>query len=132
MAQTRRRPATEFEDALADPESSGEFTTRGATEAPRTFKVDGEVYYVAAELPADVMTNVSAYAEATGRDRVRLVGEFLSSVMLPESAERYLARLKSPERPISIFEAVDHVLYLLREVYGVTRPSGTPSSSAAG
>ena len=131
MAQTRRRTAAEIEAALADP-PPGEFTTKGATAAPRSFTVDGEVYYVAAELPADVMTNIAEYAEATGRDRVRLVGEFLSSVMLPESAERYLARLKSTERPISIFEAVEHVLYLIHEVYGVTRPSDTPSSSAAG
>jgi hypothetical protein len=123
---------TDISSALAAGNASGRFTTKGATEQPRTFSVDDEVYYVAAELPADVMTNVSAYAEATGADRIRLVGDFLTSVMLPESATRYLARLKSPERPISLYEAVEHVLYLLREVYGVTRPSDTPSSSPAG
>jgi hypothetical protein len=78
------------------------------------------------------MVNVAKYAEAQGIERVKLIGEFLSQVMLPESLERYMVRFKSVEKPIGIVEASQHVVYLLRVVYGVTRPSGSPSSSAAG
>lgn len=118
--------------AAQEPNPSGRFTTVGATAPPKSFWVDDEEFLVAPEMPADLMINVAKFTEATGLERVRLIGEFLSGVMLPESAERYLARMKSRERPISIVEASQHAIHLIREVYGVTRPSGQPSSSAAG
>lgn len=129
------------QEALARIEAAGgtvagdgvvDFQTRGAVEAPKPFRVDGELYLCAPALPGHIMENVSEYAEAQGQRRMKLIGEFLEAVLLPESAARYAERMRSAVEPITIEEAAAHVMHLLREVYGVTRPSATPSSSPAG
>ena len=127
MAHTRRpSKATATTDPVVPTpeEDGGDFTTEVAAEnsEPRSFRVDGEEFFVCAVIPADAMRLVSAFVSGGNASWVQSAVDFMDAVLLDESAQRYAARLKSKERPISITDLAKHAQYLMKNVYGVTRP----------
>ena len=127
MAQTRRparaTPTTD-PDTPTPGNDDGDFTTEVVAEdlKPQSFRVDGEEFFVCAVIPADAMRLVSAFVGGGNASWVQAGVEFMEAVLLDESAERYAARLKSKERPITITDLAKHAQHLMRNVYGVTRP----------
>ena len=125
MATNRPRQAKPAPPPADDvDQESGDFVSEAQEEGltPRSFRVDGEEFFVCAVIPADAMRLVSAFVGGGNASWVQAGVEFMEAVLLDESAERYAARLKSKERPITITDLAKHAQHLMRNVYGVTRP----------
>lgn len=100
-----------------------------AVRQPRPFKIDGEVFYVAGSQPAGILFEM---AELSGQKdvgaQVKLVLRLLKGLLIPESYDRFVERMKSQTNPITI-EQVMKVVNWSMEAYS-DRPTspGTPSS----
>lgn len=96
---------------------------------PITFTIDGDVFEAAPRLPADTFVEfVTLYNDRVSADtlaqQLALLKQAIELVLLPESWERFSARLKDKARPIDDDQISDVVLWLLEE-YGLrpTQPS---------
>lgn len=109
-----------------------EFKTAAKTgTGPVRFRIDGEDFYAAAVIPADVWGDLAQFAATQdSKARVEAIGSFMDSVLLPESRDRLAERMKSTEEPMSLDEVADVLTYLVQEVYG-KRPTGPSSASPA-
>lgn len=112
--------------------STKSFQTQAAQSPdPIEWDVDGESFYAAPALPAEGLMLMAVIAdagdEAPAGESARAVLDFLDLVLLPESAERYAARLKDPLKPIRLEEASEHAKWLIAEKYQ-SRPTEPPSS----
>lgn len=97
------------------------------------FTIDDDTFEAASVLPGDVFADmVALYNSATDTETFQeqhdLMKKALEFALLPESWERYSARLKDKKRPIDDDQTADVVIWLMEE-YGVrpTQPS-QPSS----
>lgn len=101
---------------------------------PLRFTIDGDTFECAPVLPAAGTRLLLALAEtvegSAGSAQIAMIGDFLDTVMLPESAERFAARMKDPARPIDD-DQIGDVLKWLVERYG-QRPTVPPTPSDGG
>ena len=132
-----------------------QFTSAATDKAPIRFELDGEVFEAAPVIGASVLQDMLAIAnmgelvqiDATAvlnsgdKDKVMEIGkavnavsaqamQFLDSVLLPESAARFAARMRSTTEPITLETAFEVWRWLLSE-YGA-RPTQPSSSSSNG
>lgn len=117
-------------------------TTRKSFSAARPeaetieFDVDGEVFLaaVAADLPGAALLDLSAL-EATRKpmEQLRLIADFLDAALLPESRDRFAARLRDAGNPITLAAATDVAVWLIEEIYTghPTEPSSAPVAGSS-
>lgn len=98
-----------------------------APTTPKRFSCDGEVFECAPVLPAGATRDLAKLAKATSNEQVILFGDFLDTIMLPDSAQRFAKRLRDTENPITDKQVSRVVMHLIR-AYG-HRPT-TPASSS--
>lgn len=100
---------------------------------PIEFDVDGEVFHAAGTAPGSAMLDAAAAAVSeNAAERAKSLGAFLDIVLLPESRDRFHARMRDPENPIDVSTAAQVVGFLI-ETYsgnGTGGPSGSPPSSS--
>lgn len=96
------------------------------------FAVDGEQFEAAPQLPARKAMECIAIAErweqAEPDKAEELFRELFSRVLLPESFERFAARLDDLERPISL-QQLPQIMTWLFERYGMGPTPPSPASS---
>lgn len=99
------------------------------------FRVDDDVFQAARGVPAEVLLGFAT--EFAGMDTTATVDQQLKAfrsmlevVLLPESLERFNARMRDRANPIEIDQVEDVVTWLM-EQYGL-RPTEAPSSSPDG
>jgi hypothetical protein len=101
------------------------------------FTIDGDTFTPAAALPGDVYAEFVTLYNKTGtadsyQEQHDLLKSALQLALLPESWDRFAARLKDKANPIEDDQMADAVLYLL-EAYGLrpTQPSQPSSDGPA-
>jgi hypothetical protein len=100
------------------------------------FKVDGDRFEaapdIAAELAIEFMDVSSQLDEtnATPEQQIAVLHAMFNMVLFPESAERFIARLRDPENPIG-YEKVNRIVKWLFESYGL-RPTEPDAPSSSG
>jgi hypothetical protein len=104
---------------------------------PLPFRVDDEVYYVAGQAPIGALLDLSALAafdQSSVQDPMKMAKAtttlmaFLDSVMMPESAVRFAARMRTPIRPISPKQIMRIITWCVGVYTGKDRMA--PSSSS--
>jgi len=95
-----------------------------------TFRIGTDIFEAAKECPAGILLSMASMAQEEGGNAVAGTMDFLDSVMLPESRERFAARMRDPQNPISL-KVVTELVQWLVEVY-TGRPTAQPSPSPAG
>jgi hypothetical protein len=100
--------------------------TSPPSKEPIQFDVDGDVFEAAGAPPGGALLDVVAFATGTNLQRMKAIGDFLDVALLPESRDRFLARLRSTDRPISLATASQIMAWLLGQYSG--RPT-VPSTS---
>lgn len=100
-----------------------------------SFRVDDDVFHAAKAIPADILMDFASEfsgmsEQATVDQQLKAFRTMLEVVLLPESLERFNARLRDPQNPIEMDQVDDIITYLMEE-YGL-RPTGPSSSSADG
>ena len=111
-----------------------------AGRGPVEFDVDGETFFAAPVMPTQAVLDVADLAvKESVAERASAISGFLDAVLLPESAVRFAARLRDPERPIGIEDAVAVVNWLIEDVYAMRPtvpssgfPSGSPTIGSTG
>lgn len=113
---------THVHDATTD-EDVPDFS--GST-APVRFRVNGEEFEAVGELPllialalADQLAPLDA-PDVTTDERVRIVEGLLRVLLLPDSADRFVARLDDARRPISATRFRQVLAWLLGRLVGGT------------
>ena len=96
------------------------------------FVINGETFEAAPQLPARKAMECIAIAErweqAEPEKAEELFRELFSRVLLPESFERFAARLDDLERPISL-QQLPQIMTWLFERYGMGPTKESPDSS---
>ncbi len=100
-------------------------------EQPIAFTITGEVFYAAAEIPADDYGQLAALfanmpkkgdegadSPEVARATIAAILDMVELFLLPESAERLAERLKSKDRPISVQRLMAVANTFLKDVYG--------------
>lgn len=100
-----------------------------------TFRVDDDVFQAARGVPAEVLLDFATEFAGTGTaatvdQQLKAFRSMLDVVLLPESLERFSARMRDRANPIEIDQVEDIVTWLM-EQYGL-RPTEVPSSSPGG
>lgn len=96
------------------------------------FTMDGDTFAAVDVAPGLSILNVSRINEAKNLGKVELIMDFLDQVLVPESAERFAARLKDPTNPITIDQCAAVAVHLVEDVYVTDRPTQGPSQSRNG
>lgn len=100
------------------------------------FKVDDDLFEaapdVAAELAIEFMDLSSKIDEtsSTTEDQIAVLHAMFRMVLFPESAERFIARLRDTQKPIG-YEKVNRIVKWLFESYGL-RPTEPDAPSSSG
>lgn len=99
------------------------------------FRVDDDVFQAARGVPAEVLLDFATEfagieTTATVDQQLKAFRSMLEVVLLPESLERFSARMRDRADPIEIDQVEDIVTWLM-EQYGL-RPTEAPSSSPDG
>lgn len=108
---------------------SKSFTTATRADNEEVFvEVDGERFDCCPVAPGAAILDVAmlSVSENAG-ERVKAIPTFLDAVLMPEARERFSARMRDPERPITVDMCGQIIAYLL-EVY-TGRPPAEPSPS---
>lgn len=97
------------------------------------FTIDGDIFEAATVLPAELYAEfVTRYTgvddDASVRDMYQVLSSALELVLLPDSYQLFLARLKDRSRPIDLDQMTEVVLWLMAE-YGARPTQPSPSSS---
>ncbi|MFJ8538184.1 hypothetical protein [Streptomyces sp. NPDC093591] len=97
------------------------------------FTIEGDTFEAAPALPGDVFAEFVTLYNNTGdtetyQQQHDLLKQALELALLPESWQRFAARLKDKERPIDDDQMSDVVLWLLEE-YGMRPTQPSPDSS---
>lgn len=100
-----------------------------------TFRIDDDVFHAARGVPAEVLmdfaTQFSGMSLTTPVDeQLKAFRSVFELVLLPESLQRFTARMRDRENPIEI-DQCEQVITWLMERYGL-RPTELPSSSLDG
>lgn len=106
-------------------------TAVGDGALPHPFQIDNDTFYAAARLPGGAVLDLAGII-VTAEDgsqtvRAGALMEFLDAVLLPDSAQRFADRLRSPTEPIGLDEATGIVKWLVEEVYGLRPTVRLPS-----
>lgn len=115
--------------------SARSFTSAAATKPPLIFDVDGEEFTAIPVLPATATLGLVALTEAQSNiDRAKAVTSILDEVLVPESAERFAARMRGGDKPLGLSDALQVVTWLLSELVGTgaDRPLDGDSPSPSG
>lgn len=107
-----------------------DFTEDRSSLKPKQFRIDDDLFECAPLLPAGATTYLASMMKADDVQRVVMLGELLDMIVLPESAQRFAARLKDPLNPISNNQLGAIVKWMLEE-YGLF-PTQQSSNSAPG
>jgi hypothetical protein len=97
------------------------------------FTIEDDTFEAAPALPGDVFAEFVTLYNSTGdtetyQQQHDLLKQAIELALLPESWERFAARLKDKERPIDDDQMSDVVLWLLEE-YGMRPTQPSPDSS---
>jgi hypothetical protein len=100
-----------------------------------SFRVDDDMFHAARGIPAEVLLDFAAEfssmeTSATVDQQLKAFRSMLDVVLLPESLERFNARMRDRANPIEI-DQVEEIVTWLMEQYGL-RPTEPSSSSPAG
>jgi hypothetical protein len=100
-----------------------------------SFRVDDDIFHAARGVPAEVLLDFAAKfsgmeTTASVADQLQAFRAMLDVVLLPESLERFNARMRDRENPIEIDQVEDIVSWLM-EQYGL-RPTEPSSPSPSG
>jgi len=99
-----------------------------------TFTIDHDTFEAAPALPGQTLTEFarkfSDAGSAPAEDKLRIITDALSMVLLPESAKLFTERFADLEWPIELDQASDILIWLM-EQYGL-RPTQPFSPSASG
>lgn len=87
-----------------------------------------EIFLAAPEAPGGALIDLAKAEDTKPHHAVMAMMNFLDQVLLPDSAVRFAARLRSAEHPITGADVVETTNWLIQEVYG-GRPT-TPSSDS--
>lgn len=110
-----------------------DYTIEDEPTVPHRFKVHGEVFEAVSVLykPArqlwqrkivPMFDDAGNLVDPSGFDLAEAFGEFLDLVLLPESAERFAAKMRDPLRPLSDDQAAAVVLGLISHYSGHPTP----------
>lgn len=116
--------------------ASGEMMDFSVRTTALQFKIDGDVFTGVRDLAADTAFEFSAYATALSADstnpenRKNIMKSMIRALLVPESAERFIARLSDTSNPIGLATCMD-VVHFLFERYGL-RPTQPDSDSSSG
>lgn len=94
---------------------------------PIKFRINGELFEAAPDVAAELMMKFADQAEildnpgATNEQRSEVIRNLFYMVLMPESADRFVARLNDPENPIGIRIFTEVTQWIL-EQYGL-RPT---------
>jgi hypothetical protein len=100
------------------------------------FKVDDDFFEaapdVAAELAIEFMDKSQQLddTDATAEQQIAVLHAMFNMVLFPESAEKFISRLRDPKNPIG-YERINRIVKWLFESYGL-RPTESDSSSSTG
>lgn len=95
------------------------------------FEDDGDVFYAAGECPGGTVVDLALVAENENEgEQLQLAMSFFDQVLLPESADLFAARLRDPQRPISLQKAMKIFAWLVGKYTDF--PTQEPSPSPAG
>ena len=95
--------------------------------------MDGDTFHFAGALPTMALLDVAKVnAEKDQIKKLEIVMEFLDSVMLGDSSERFAARLASAENPITLDQCTALMFWLIEEAYTIGRPTDGSSASQNG
>lgn len=100
------------------------------------FKVDGDLFEaapdVAAELAIEFMdlSNKIDETESTPEQQIAVLHAMFNMVLFPESAERFIGRLRDTQNPIG-YEKINRIVKWLFESYGL-RPTESDAPSSSG
>lgn len=100
-----------------------------------TFTIDGELFEAAPVLPGDIYAEfVTRYNDTAATETYQQQHDLLKSALglalMPESYDRFSARMKDKTNPIDDDQMADVILWLL-EAYGL-RPTKQSSPSSSG
>lgn len=96
---------------------------------PKQFRLGDHVYTAAPAMPAGLLRKFTQAAKESEEVQLDRFMEILDAVMLPESAERFAARMNDPADPITIDDLRNVLEWLMEEYTG--RPTVPPSTSAS-
>ncbi len=102
------------------------------------FRVDGDLFQAAPDIAAELaiefmdLSQRADDTDATPKQQIAVLHAMFNMVLFPESAERFISRLRDTANPIG-YEKINRIVKWLFEVYGL-RPteSDSPSSSGSG
>lgn len=100
------------------------------------FRVDDDVFEASPDIAAELALRYADQAEqltvenATNEQQIELIHALFRMVLLPESADRFLARLSDHARPIGNGK-IERITRWLFEEYGL-RPTTSDSASSTG
>lgn len=100
-----------------------------------TFRIDDDVFHAARGVPAEVLMDFATQFSGMGLntpvdEQLKAFRGVFELVLLPESLERFTARMRDRENPIEIDQCEEIITWLM-ERYGL-RPTELPSSSLDG
>jgi hypothetical protein len=118
----------------ASPEDLADAPNFGRTRRRNLFYIEDELFEAAPGLPVDQGMEFVHLAEQWQVDEPEkakaLARELFSKVLLPESMERFAARLGDMERPVELTQLPEIITWLL-ERFGF-RPTGESPDSSTG
>jgi hypothetical protein len=100
------------------------------------FQIDEDVFEAAPAVPADILIDYTQEFAGVDPEKIpvdqqlKVFRSVLELTLLPESLERFTARMRNRENPIEIDQIGDVITWLFEE-YGL-RPTELPSDSSGG
>jgi hypothetical protein len=83
---------------------------------PIPFRIDGEVFYAVGSQPAGVLFDMADLGEVKGFDaQVRLLSQFVQSLLVPESFERLKIKMRDPINPFGFTNLMRMIQWLMEQ-----------------
>jgi hypothetical protein len=97
---------------------------------PHSFKIGEERYDCAHKLPAGVVRDLNRMRrlDPESEEQTEMFFSLLDMILLPESAERFAARMRDPVNPIDMEDVSNTMIWIVEE-YG-DRPTTPPNGSS--
>lgn len=122
-------------EQLAPDDDIMDFTPK--RKAPR-FRIGEDIFTGVTEIPAELSLDFSQKAAQMGKEgqttaeRIAVIRELISMVLVPESAEIFNHRLSDTTNPIGISSFSDVLPWLLQKYMGTPTKPDSDSSSGPG